>query len=81
MNDRKALISLLENKFRRLASQRKAALDVPGNLGESILETIEEDSEDSDLAINHGDDAQLPAGFLDFLNEPPAVSPEGKNKS
>jgi hypothetical protein len=80
MNDQKELVSLLEDKFQRLANQRKAALDVPDELGEGILEALEEVEDDDDLPLNHGEDAALPSGFLNFLNEPPAEVPVQKNK-
>lgn len=78
MNDRKELGSLLEDKFQRLGSQRKEVLDVPDDLGDSILEVLEEVEEEKDLPINHGDDAELSSWFIDFLNEPPTESPAQK---
>jgi hypothetical protein len=77
MNDQKALSAHLEEKFQRLASKRKQALDVPDEIGESILETLEEVENEEDLTINHGDDAALSSGFINFLNEPPM---EGSTK-
>ncbi|WP_020569287.1 hypothetical protein [Neolewinella persica] len=80
MNDRKELISLLEYKFQRLASQRKAALDLPDELGEGILEALEEVEDNDDLTLNHGEDVTLPSGFIDFMNESSAEPPVQKNK-